>query len=101
MTTVAGPIYEAEARSGRSGQEARGITRTRKTRRCADAGRVPTGGEGVLIFGFEKNERANISSDELRALKFLAKELLSYSAMSLTKALQTGELIEIEVNDDG
>jgi hypothetical protein len=54
-----------------------------------------------VIFGFAKNERANISSDELRALKFLAKELLNYSAMSLTKALQTGELIEIEVNDDG
>jgi len=57
--------------------------------------------KALFIFGFAKNERANISSDELKALKFLAKELLNYSAMSLTKALQTGELIEIEVNDDG
>jgi hypothetical protein len=57
--------------------------------------------KAFFIFGFAKNERANISGDELRALKFLAKELLNYSAMSLTKALQTGELIEIEVNDDG
>jgi hypothetical protein len=57
--------------------------------------------KAFFIFGFAKNERANISSDELRALKFLAKELLNYSAMSLTKALQAGELIEIEVNDDG
>jgi len=57
--------------------------------------------KAFFIFSFAKNERANISSDELRALKFLAKELLNYSAMSLTKALQTGELIEIEVNDDG
>ena len=57
--------------------------------------------KAFFIFGFAKNERANISSDELRALKLLAKELLNYSAVSLTKALQTGELIEIEVNDDG
>jgi hypothetical protein len=57
--------------------------------------------KAFFVFGFAKNERANISSDELRALKFLAKELLNYSAMSLTKALQTGELIEIEVDDDG
>jgi len=57
--------------------------------------------KAFFIFGFAKNDRANISNDELRALKFLAKELLNYSATSLTKALQTGELIEIEVNDDG
>jgi hypothetical protein len=57
--------------------------------------------KAFFIFGFAKNERANISNDELRALKLLAKELLNYSATSLTKALQTGELIEIEVNDDG
>jgi hypothetical protein len=57
--------------------------------------------KAFFIFGFEKNERANISNDELRALKLLAKELLKYSATSLMKALQTGELIEIRVNDDG
>jgi hypothetical protein len=57
--------------------------------------------KAFFVFGFAKNERADISSDELRALKFLAKELLNYPAMSLTKALQAGELIEIEVNDDG
>jgi hypothetical protein len=57
--------------------------------------------KAFFVFGFAKNERADISSDELRALKFLAKELLNYPAMSLTKALQAGELIEIEENDDG
>ena len=57
--------------------------------------------KAFFIFGFAKNERANISNDELRALKLLAKELLKYSATSLMKALQTGELIEIGVNDDG
>jgi hypothetical protein len=34
-------------------------------------------------------------------LKLLAKELLGYAATSLSKALKAGELIEIEVNDDG
>jgi hypothetical protein len=31
----------------------------------------------------------------------LAKELLNYSAPLLAKAMQAGELIEIEVNDNG
>ena len=31
----------------------------------------------------------------------LAKELLSYPAASLARAIQNGELIEIEVTDDG
>jgi hypothetical protein len=59
------------------------------------------GEKAFFIFGFAKNERANISNDELKALKFLAKELLNYPATSLTKAVQAGELIEIEVNGDG
>jgi hypothetical protein len=31
----------------------------------------------------------------------LAKELLNYAALALIKATKAGELIEIEVNDDG
>jgi hypothetical protein len=31
----------------------------------------------------------------------LAKELLNYPAVTLTKGIDAGELIEIEVNDDG
>jgi len=34
-------------------------------------------------------------------LKLLAKELLNYSATALVKATKAGELIEIEVDDDG
>jgi len=51
--------------------------------------------------GFAKNERANVSDKELKALKLLAKELLSYSAPALAKATEAGELIEIEVKDSG
>jgi hypothetical protein len=59
------------------------------------------GGKGFFIFGFAKNDRANVSDDELKPLKLLAKELLSYPAASLAKAVKSGELIEIEVTDDG
>ena len=57
--------------------------------------------KAFFIFGFAKNVRANVSNDELKALKLLAQELLSYSATSLNKAVQAGELIEIEVSNDG
>ena len=54
-----------------------------------------------FIYGFAKNERGNVSRKELQALKMLAKELLNYTAHDLARASQAGELIEIEVNDDG
>jgi hypothetical protein len=59
------------------------------------------GDRAFFVFGFAKNERANVSKDELKALKLLAKELLSYPVVSLTRAVQSGELIEIEVIDNG
>ena len=57
--------------------------------------------KAFFVYGFAKNERANIGDKELRALKLLAKELLNYPAVSLAKAMTAGELIEIEVNDNG
>ena len=59
------------------------------------------GNKAFFIYGFAKNERANISDKELQALKMLANELMSYTAATLTKATKAGELIEIEVNDNG
>ncbi len=59
------------------------------------------GDKAFFIHGFAKNERANVSDKELRALKSLAKELLNYAAPALAKATKAGELIEIEENDDG
>ncbi len=59
------------------------------------------GDKAFFIYGFAKNERANVSDKELRALKLLAKELLSYQVPALAKAMQAGALIEIEENDDG
>jgi hypothetical protein len=51
-----------------------------------------------FMYGFPKNERANIESDELKALRLLARELLGYSEQSLARAVEAGELIEVSDN---
>ena len=78
-------------------------------KRVALAGRGKSGGVRTLlaykvdnraffVFGFAKNARANVSADELKALKHLAKELLSYSDKALVLAIKHGVLIEVESN---
>ena len=59
------------------------------------------GEKAFFIYGFAKNERAIVSNKELQALKLLAKERLNYAASALANAKQAGELIEIELDDDG
>jgi len=49
----------------------------------------------VFLFGFEKNERANITVDELEALKGLAKQLLDRTQDQLDEAILDGSLQEI------
>lgn len=51
------------------------------------------------MYGFAKKQQANIKDDELAALKKYAKELLSYSDKTLTKACKAGALYEVE-NDE-
>ena len=48
-----------------------------------------------FLFGFEKNERSNIDSDELKSLQQLALTLLSFDASQLTTAVNAGQLIEL------
>ena len=48
-----------------------------------------------FVYGFEKNERANISDGELEALKDLAEQLLVRTGKQLTEALNDGTLSEI------
>ena len=48
-----------------------------------------------FLFGFSKNERANIDKDELKALQELAKELLGFNDQQLEAALAAGELVEV------
>jgi len=58
-----------------------------------------SGDKAFFMYGFAKNARANVSTDELKALKHLAKELMNYSDKTLTKAIQHGALIEVEDNE--
>ena len=49
----------------------------------------------VFVFGFAKNERANIGDDEEEALKKLAAHLLSLTSVAIGKAKAAGELLEV------
>lgn len=75
-------------------------------KRVGLAGRGKRGGARTLIatnkndrwffvFGFEKNEMANISTDELEALKDVAQQLLCRTTPQLDEAVRDGALQEI------
>jgi hypothetical protein len=57
------------------------------------------GGHSFLIRGFAKNEKANVTPKELKALKRYAAVLLGLDATALEKASTAGEIIE--VTNDG
>lgn len=75
-------------------------------KRVALPGRGKSGGARTLvatnkgtrwffIFGFEKNERANITESELTALQYLASDLLNLSSEKLDYQIEKGILEEI------
>lgn len=79
-------------------------------KRVAMPGRGKSGGSRTLIatnkadrwffiFGFEKNERANINDKELEALQAIAADLLKLSADNLNDAV-TREILQEICNDD-
>ena len=47
-----------------------------------------------FLYGFGKNERANIDKDELKMLQEMAKELLEFDDRQLAVALTAGEIVE-------
>jgi len=49
-----------------------------------------------FIFGFAKNEKDNVSSKELKIVKSLARELLSYTDRELSELIKDGKLIEVK-----
>lgn len=53
----------------------------------------------IFIYGFPKNARENIREDELKALRLLAKELLSYDAEQLEKAVNGAAIRELKIDD--
>jgi hypothetical protein len=57
------------------------------------------GGHSFFVHGFAKNEKANITSKELKALKALANTFLGFDSEALKKASAAGEIAEVK--DDG
>ena len=75
-------------------------------KRIGLAGRGKSGGVRTLVatnkgdrwffvFGFAKNDRANITNAELEALQLLAVDLLILTCQQLTDAVQDGSLREV------
>lgn len=48
-----------------------------------------------FLFGFSKNERANIDKDELKVFQEVAKDLLAFNESQLATALCAGEITEV------
>ncbi len=58
------------------------------------------GDRWFFLYGFGKNERANIDRDELRFFQEVAKELLGLDEVQITAALSAGEIVEIGHGDE-
>jgi hypothetical protein len=57
------------------------------------------GERAFFVYGFSKSDRANISRDELAALKELATEMLSYDDAQIEKAIEAESLVEVKCNE--
>jgi hypothetical protein len=55
--------------------------------------------KAFFIYGFAKNQQANVMQNELKALKLLATQLLNYTDEALTIAMNKNELLEVS-NDE-
>lgn len=53
------------------------------------------GDRWFFLFGFAKNERADIDRNELKALREIAKDLLLLDDKQINTALRVGEITEI------
>lgn len=58
------------------------------------------GGHSIFAHGFAKNDKANISSKELKALKKLAEILLALSDTDIGNAITAGEFVKVMENGD-
>jgi hypothetical protein len=58
------------------------------------------GDRWFFLYGFAKNERANIDDEEEAALKKYAKTLLTMLAASLAKAESTGEITKVKCDGE-
>ncbi len=57
------------------------------------------GKDVFFVHGFAKNEKANVSAKEKKALMKLAEVMLGYSGVEIEAAVAAGELMEVESGD--
>ncbi len=55
--------------------------------------------KAFFVYGFTKHAKANVTATELKALKLLAHDLLSYSDTELSLLLEVGAIFEINVDE--
>lgn len=55
-----------------------------------------SGDKAFYIFGFAKNARDNVTAKELKAIKALAKKLLTMRSEEINAAVRAGSLYEIK-----
>ncbi|MCA3712704.1 MAG: type II toxin-antitoxin system RelE/ParE family toxin [Phenylobacterium sp.] len=58
------------------------------------------GGHSFFVHGFAKNEKANISPKELKALKALAATFLALDLSAIETAKSAGEIAEVTIDDE-
>lgn len=58
------------------------------------------GGHSFFAHGFAKNEKANVTAKELKALKKLAEVLLALSDADIDKGIAAGEFVKVEDDDE-
>ena len=58
------------------------------------------GSRYVFLHGFPKSDKANITREEKRALQFAGKVFLELPVGNLSKALQSGVLLEVRCEQD-
>jgi len=54
----------------------------------------------MFLQGFSKSNKANITQDEKKALQFAGKVFLDLPAEAMSKALQSGVLLEVHCEQD-
>jgi hypothetical protein len=59
-----------------------------------------TPSRSIFLYGFAKNEKENISEEEMDDLKKLTRRLLNYNDSELEQAMAAKELIEVPYGDE-
>ena len=54
----------------------------------------------VFLHGFPKSDKANITQEERKALQFAGKAFLELTREGLSKALESGFLVEVHCEQD-